>query len=230
MHAKLQKELYKGLVTTKSLENVALSSVSSQERLFDKSPSKFDFVKQLVNKTESRNKLNKLIFNTVQDNSEYCNAVTNTNTRPITAKNPKHKQQVISIREKLRTAQTKSRNNEMHAKTSINNSVTADTTDYNGLKLREVAKMYCQHNSHEFFGVTGYSIPTVMQQQEPNIPKRKGTFVMYHKDYHEKPREYIYAIQKHAKDVPDPRKYSQIIKWSEKIRHCVRWHKSPNGR
>lgn len=96
-------------------------------------------------------------------------------------------------------------------------------SEYNGISMKDLAKMYNVHNSHEFFGVQGYSMPK-QNKSEPNVMNFKGTYVKYHDDIKPKPREYIHQIQERAKQVPDPRKYSKLKIWTEKIHGCQKWY------
>lgn len=88
-------------------------------------------------------------------------------------------------------------------------------SDFGGLKLKEVASMYHKHNSHEFFGIKGYSIAK-QEKSEPDVSDFKGTYVRYHQDLKPRPREYIHRVIERAKAMPDPRKYSHLKIWTEK--------------
>jgi len=58
------------------------------------------------------------------------------------------------------------------------------------------------------FGVDGYNYPTILER--PN-----KYFVGYKQENEKCKRGYIQMIMKHAKETPDPRKYSKILDWSK---------------
>jgi hypothetical protein len=56
----------------------------------------------------------------------------------------------------------------------------------------------------------GYKIPTLLAQKG----QAKNNYVKYYPENQKKSKSYINMVIAHAKGIPDPRKYSKIIKWA----------------
>lgn len=81
-----------------------------------------------------------------------------------------------------------------------------------GMSLREVATSYGNRESKWLFGIKGYKFPD-QPEKEPFSSKNILKFI---KPNPKRTKSYLTDIVNRSKAIPDPTKYSKIIKWSEK--------------
>ena len=92
----------------------------------------------------------------------------------------------------------------------------------NGVPFSEMVKHYGT-KGEDGFGIRGYKVPKQPEKdglRPINVLKMKKEEQKYSKSY-------INTLIKHSKGVPDPRKYSKIVKWCDVN---VAYNDGKNGR
>lgn len=76
------------------------------------------------------------------------------------------------------------------------------------LSIKETAKAYANHTCDDF-GIQGYKVPRKLRSEVRHVLK-------YYPEEESKKKSFMNEIIKHSKEVPDPRKYSNLTVWAPK--------------